>query len=591
MSNHSNRRPEGSNGNTVNEQATALLKEGIRNKIPSSKIAELRKKFSDDELIDRIQEAFYDRLNEINKRAKKFVKFVEKKFGNKGMPLHLVLKESKKYRQKYALSDLEFAEFKKQYEKMMNARLPLREQTSLIPNTNMAQLFGDVNSVDGIVVRDADFSVVQDIIKMHTMTRGTHNSVILQSMQYEGCANEVMAASFDVNRNNLSCAINPILVAMFAPKVRVFEEHFLYTNIAYIVKCKYNKEPILNKSDQDLLHQMIIDSADIVCSSETPLRDIRLRCNVQNNLWNSVLAMRNGKFFDCVGNDFFTAIDECKISTYDAPDLIYAGDEGVILKRLLSAMSFNSLLLSTNPVFGVNGTSNPVNFPVIANRVLSRPYLSLRLPEVDGDELLTLESAATSSQVYIENGMFVPKTQTILHTRGVIIFHVPRRTVSAIDTYQHLISPTPRLTQVPSHVLVNERINATKIVASPTIGIGGGQYTFVSGIVLETFKSPELENTIAHDTTRTDIVIGTAAVVRNTAQGSTMDYAAPYFIYSPKMINVDKDENPRVFNPNNIQAQTIKPVWEKLPDAGEDTGEKLLNTKGTIFFYRDISMV
>lgn len=579
MSNHSNRRPEGSNGNTVHEQAAALLKEGIRNKIPSSKIAELRKKFSDDELIDKIQEAFYDRLNEINKRAKKFVKFVEKKFGDKGLPLHLVLKESKKYRQKYNLSDLEFAEFKKQYEKMMNARLPNREQQSLMPNTNMAQLFGDVNSLDGIVVRDADFSVVQDIIKMHTMTRGTHNSVILQSMQYSGCDDEVMTAQYDTTRHNVVNAINPLIAAMFAPKVHILESHFLYTNISYIVKCKYNKEPIQNASDINLLHQMIIDSTDIVCSSDTPLKDIRLRCNVQNNLWNSVLSMRAGKFFDPAGNDFFNAIDECKISIHDAPDLVYAGDEGVILKRLLSAMSFNPLLVSTNPVFGVNGTSNPVNFPVIANKVVSRPFLSLRLPPPGSDEVLTLESAATNSQVYIENGMFVPKTQTILHCRGVIIFHVPRRTVAAIDTYQHMISATPQFTQIPSHILVNERINDSEIVCAPVIAISGAQYSFVSGIVLETFNPPASVGTIpTHDNMRTDIVVGTAAIVRNTNNGSVLNYAAPYHIYSPKMITHNADKT-----------QTQLPVWEVLDVAGNNTGEKLLASKGTIFIYRDVN--
>jgi hypothetical protein len=571
MSQQSNRRPEGTNGNVVHEQAVALLKEGIRHKIPASKIAELRKKFSNDEIVDKIQEAFYDRLNEIRTRAKKFVKLIEKKFGAKGLPLHVVLKESKKYREKYNLSALEFDEFKNQYEKMMNARLPTRDQQLLVPNTNMAQLFGDVTSNEGIVVRDNDYAVVEEIIKMYTMTRGAHSSVILQSMQYESCATEVMNAIYDSTRNNITCAVNPVLAAMFVPKIRIFETHFLYTNIAYIVKSKYNREPIQNGSDLNLLHYMIIDSNDIVCSAETPLRDIRLRCNVQNNLWNSVLAMRAGRFFDCVGNDFFAAIDECKISTHDAPDLVYAGDEGVIMKRLLAAMSFNSLLVATNPVFGANGSSNPINFPVLSNRVVSRPFLTLRLPDVDSDEEVHLDNAISHSQVYIENGMFVPKVQKVIVTKGVIIFHVPRRSVAAIDNYAHLINPTPRFTQIPSHILINERINDVKIIYSPVLRIENKIYNFVSGIILET--PTRMEDGDDPNEQRQKIIIGTAAVIRDTTNHGANNMGAPYQIYSPKLLpHID------AANAQNTQ----KKVWSSLGDA-----EAVLARKGTIFIYQD----
>jgi len=578
MSNNSNRRPEGSSNNTAHEQANALLKEGIRNKIPSSKIAELRRKYNDDEMIDRIQEVFYDRLNEIRSKSKKFVKAIEKKFASKGLPLHIVLKESKKYKQKYGLSDIEFNEFKKQYEKLMNARLPINEQQNLVPNTNMAQLFGDVNAVDGLTVRDSDYPVIQDIIKMYQVTRGTHSSVILQSMQYNECDTEVMQAKYDVTRNNLAFAVNPILVAMFAPKINIFEQHFLYTNIAYIVKCKYGREPINNAADLDLLHHMIIDSQDIVCSADSPLKDIRLRCNVQNNLWNNVLAMRAGKFFDSIGNDFFSAIDECKISMYDAPDLIYAGDEGVILKRLLAAMSFNPLIVSTDPVFGVNGNSNPINFPVIMNRVVARPLLTLRLPERNAaHEPITLESAVTNSQVYIENGMFVPKTQQVVYSRGVIIFHVPRRTVAAIDNYSHLISPTPKFTQIPSHILINERINDVPIEFQHIIEIAKQPYTFASAIVLET---PNIDANDDDREQRDKIVIGTATIIRDTSKGNGALFEAPYKIYSPKMIVLQSIVAPVA----GAGVNDIKDVWHELKH--EDNAESILRIKGTVFIFR-----
>ena len=61
----SNRRPEEDNTNTnaVDDNVKRLLKDGIRGKIPSSTIAELRRRYKDDNLIDKIEEVFYERLN------------------------------------------------------------------------------------------------------------------------------------------------------------------------------------------------------------------------------------------------------------------------------------------------------------------------------------------------------------------------------------------------------------------------------------------------------------------------------------------------------------------------------------------------
>jgi len=565
----SNRRPEedNTNNNAVDDQVKRLLKDGIRGKIPSSTISELRRKYNDDNLLDKIQEVFYDRLNEIKTRARKFAKLVEKKFGAKGLPLHIVLKESKRYKEKYNLSDVEFNEFKEQYQKLLNSRLPLEEQLELVPNTNMAQLFGDLHSNEGIVIKDSDFPVLQDILKMYTMTRTTHSSVILQSMQYENCPPEVLNGVFDPQKHNTSCSIHPILAAMFIPKIRLFEEHFLFTNIAYIVSTKNNKQPLNNMADINLLYSMINDANDIVCSAETPLKDIRLRCNLQNNLWNNVLSLRNGKFFDCVGNDFFNAIDDCKISTYDAPDLLYVGDEGIILKRLLSAFSFRPIVVSTNPIFGTYGTTNPVNFPVIANRVVSNQLLTLRLPPNNSKNQLTinLDSAISQSQVYLENGMFVPKTQEVIFTKGVIIFHVPRRTVSADNNYRNLISPIPQFEQIPSHILRNEQVNDFKINFDEVLSVKQESYYLRSAVFLETHDEPNSKNINGVD----QIVIGTGAIIRKANNPITGDF----WLYSPKLAQSESGKP--------------EPLMQKFiyndPDS-EDPLE-LLSTRATIFIY------
>lgn len=516
----SNRRPEEDSNNNVDDQVKKLLKDGIRGKIPTSIINDIRRKYNDDALADKIQEAFYERLNEIKTRARKFAKLIEKKFGTRGLPLHIVLKESKKYKDKYSLTDTEFDEFKIQYEKLLNSRLPQREQAELVPSTNMAQLFGDLYSSDGIIIKDSDYPVVQDIIKMYTMTRMNHSSVILQSMQYEDCALEVINGKFDPQRHNTACAIHPLIAAMFIPKIQMFDEHFLYTNIAYIVKAKYNKEPINNQSDVKLLYHMVNDANDVVCSADTPLKDLRLRANLQNNLWTNVIALRNGKFFDCAGNDFFAAIDDCKISMYDAPDLLYVGDEGVILKRLIGAFSFRPIVVSTNPVFGTFGTANPINFPVISNRVVATSLLTLRLPRINTDNTaLSLDLAISQTQVYIENGMFVPKTQEIVYINGVVIFHVPRRTLNTDQQYEGLIKPQIQWEQIPAHILQNERINGTPIDVRETMTIAKIPYYLRSAVFLNLDSTEK-------------IVISTTALIRKAVNNILAD---TYLVYNSQL--------------------------------------------------------
>ena len=53
----------------------------------------------------------------VQKKVLKFIKFIEKKYGIEGYPLHVVLKKSFKYKDKYNLTDEEFKLFQESYQK------------------------------------------------------------------------------------------------------------------------------------------------------------------------------------------------------------------------------------------------------------------------------------------------------------------------------------------------------------------------------------------------------------------------------------------------------------------------------------------
>jgi hypothetical protein len=576
MDNHSNRRSEGNSGTNVREQVIALMKEGIRGRIPASKISELRRNLNSDEQVDAIQTAFLELQRETQHRAKKFTKFIDEKFRQKNYPLHTVLKESEKYRRKNNLSDVEYSEFKHQYQKMHTSRGENMD-LDMLPSTNMALLFGDIYSTDGIAVKTEDYQALQDILKLHTMTKGVHSQVILQAMQYQGFPMEVAEAEYDSTRHNVSCAVNPVIVAMFAMKMNGFDHHFLYSNISYIVKCKYEKERIDHTFDRELLHAMILDSNDVVCSDKSVMADLRMRANVQNNLWNCVLQLRSGKFFECTNNDFFSAIEECKIFRQDAPDLIYTGDEHVIMRRLFAAMSFNPTLVNTTPIFGTGTQGNVVDFPVLDNTARFLPFFVVRIPDVntaDESQTVILDDAISRPQVYHENGVYVPKKQTVIATRGdVIIFHVPRRSIAAANRFQSMISTTPRFTQVPSHVLINERINDFKIEYNPIITISPATYGLVSAVVLETPIGMEEDK----EEQKHKIIIGNATIIRNTPIGNKMNFAADHVMYSPKLLPSQQAKSGA--------SVSIKKVWDDV----SDQADTILAHHGTIFVFEEIT--
>jgi hypothetical protein len=535
----------------VKKYVKLLFNDGIRGKIPQSELAKLKNSINNDDIIDKIEEVFYERSQEIARRAKKFTKLIEKKFGNKGYPLHIILKNSIKYKIKYNLSDAEFQEFKNNYEKLLYSRTPDYATANFTKlNTKMGKLFGDnLNLNTGLNIKNSEYSILQELIDFNEGTKSNHASIILQSLQYTTYPLEVSSASYNPEKNNLSNAIYPLLVALFVPKIQSLDEHFLYSNIANIVVSRNYKMPLKNIADLRLLWSLINDSNDVVCNYDSALTDLKIRANLQNNLWINVYNLRSGKFFE--STQFMEAIDKCKISMYDAPDLAYIGDEGVILKRLLASFAYRPLVVSTLPIYGNNGIANPVNFPIISNRIVTTPLLTLRLPLKNTIKEINLNEALVNAQIYLENGVFVPKTQELIHSDGTIIFHVPRRNLAPQTMYKQFIPTGTPFSGLPLNIYHIEYINQTEIKYDYTYEVENKEVMLRSAIYLET-----------HTVNDREIILTTGAVI---SEISGNIFSGISYKYSPKVS----------FN-NNANRQ----VFTKISNA-----QDFLCTKGTIFIY------
>jgi hypothetical protein len=405
----------------------------------------LREKYGDEELLDQIQESFTERSKEIRKRARKFARLITERYSNQNYPLHILLKKALKYKLKYNLADAEFEEFRRIYEQTLTGTEHPHHATVTVPYTNLSRALGqgNVDPHDGMKFDDRDYSVIQEIMDLERNRKPSHAQVVFQSIVYKDTAFEAMTGQFYPEKQNPLCHIHPIVAALFLPKIDLFENHMLRANIAYIVRTRYTKQPILTATDYELFYNLISDPTDIVCSNESAVKDLASRAHLQAHLWESVLSLRNGRYYDCNSTHFLRAIDNCKRNNYDSPDLLYYNDEGTMIQRLLGAFSLRPTIVATTPLYGVMN-NNPMRTHAIAPKVASLPMVILRLPVISSADTtgyteVNLKDALDMSQWYVEDGAVLPRNQQIIYSRDVLVFYVPRRAHTLNLGYQHCV--------------------------------------------------------------------------------------------------------------------------------------------------------
>ena len=567
--------------NTVEKEVRRLLKSNPRH-IPQSAMFKLREKYGDEEILDQIQDAFVDRSKEIKKKAKRFAKMIMERYANQNYPLHILLKKATKYKNKYNLSDGEFEEFRRIYEQQITGE-PHRSQhlDLVVPFTSMSQALGQpmVDLQDGIKTKsNEDMAILQDILKLYSESRPTHAHVVLQSITYKDCAFEALTGKFQRERMNPYCHVHPVLAALFIPKINLLEKHMLHANIAYIVRQRYLKQPIQTSNDYELFYDLVSDPTDVVCSSDSAIKDLYVRARLQSTIWNNVISLRNGRYYDCNNTNFNVAVDNCKRNTNDNPDTLYVNDEGSILQRILGSFSLRPTICATTPLYNVFNNGPMVQNNIVP-KVASIPMITLRLPPVSNlqqnNTVLKLQDSLQMSQWYVEDGNVVPKNQQVIYSRGVVFFYVPRRA--------HTLNIT-RLTQpyqfhrLPATVAGFERLNDREVDFDLTFSIRDSEYCLRSVVLLEISKSVAAEH-------GPKIVTGQSAVIIKKADDQNGDNVDRYYWYNPRDANVGHKLEDSV---DGVQFATNAPVT--VLDAGNMESEpfyRRASTRGTIFVYQE----
>lgn len=433
-------------------------------------LSKLRATHKDEDVVNKIYDAYKERLAHITKKAGKFRQIIMDKYAPMNLSYDQLIHKAKKYQRALKLSDDEFTMF-------LNLSMTDRG-TGLnvfsLPNTPLAKTLGYEAAMaiaDRLSVKESEMDTVQEILKLYGESKSLHAQVVIQSLSYLDLAGEALVGQYEPNKHNVYSYVHPIVAALFFPRINLIDEHILIANLGYIVKCKYDGRQIMTKPDFELYWDLIGDPNEHVCTTVSPIKDLKNRFYLQTKLWDSVLNLRQGKYYAPSLADFLMAIDACRSNIYDSPDLTYVKDEGSIIRRLLSAFSLRPTMVSTMRLynsyaygFGGYGYGAASSMAMAGlTQVTTVPMITFRLPgTLSGAAAgpVQLTTALTQPQWFVENKMIVPKTQEIIHSRDVLFFYVGRR----FQTLNLTAMGMPyNFTQLPSTVAGYERMNPTEI--------------------------------------------------------------------------------------------------------------------------------
>merc|ERR1712100_825561 len=87
----------------VNDEVDRLFKK-TKGNASAANLNNLRRKYTDVELADKIQSSFVEKHRKITKKAKKFAQLIRERYSNEQYPFHLLLNKALKYKVKLGLS-------------------------------------------------------------------------------------------------------------------------------------------------------------------------------------------------------------------------------------------------------------------------------------------------------------------------------------------------------------------------------------------------------------------------------------------------------------------------------------------------------
>lgn len=556
---------------SVSAEVQKLFRAG--DQVDTTLLLQLRNKYGDEELADRVREAFIQRHSMVVKGAKKFAQAIRTKYSQSNIPYHQLLMKAQLHARKHGLSQAEFAEFQRMYEQELAGTS--RANEVVLPLTTMIKVLGNLSGdgrSSGVSISENDYRNLQEILKLYEASKQLHSQVVIQNLGYNNTVFSKVVVNGKINKSthNPGEHVHPVVAALFGPSIPVVQSHFLYSNLSGIIKNLYNREPLRTRPDYELYYNLITDPNDVVCDNRTPVADLLQRCNLQNQLWNAVLHLRNGQHYNSSFREFMTAVDVCRLNKHDSPDLVYGRHDGTVFKRLVNAFSFRPTVVATVPVstvfahnpYAQNVRPTITNIPMINVRLLSfqsvAPVAFTNGGFQAGDNVqVNLKDAVNQVQTFIEGNMLVNRVTNVISSRQVLFFYVDRRAHVMNIGMRHF-----NLNNLPKSIAGLERTNKKEVTVPETIDINNVTFNLCSAVCV---KTTPYSNISAEQLNENNIefVTGSKAVV-----------------YSESPSTDTASNNNYVYDPVGAIQTSDEKCWNELNTEDE------VKTKGTIIIYK-----
>jgi hypothetical protein len=302
--------------------------------------------------------------------------------------------------------------------------------------------------------------------------------------------------------------------------------------------------------------------------------DLRNRVLLQQHLWNSVIAIRAGKYFDVTAAEFITSIDNCKFSVY-SPEVANMGDETMVLKRLFASFSFNPITVVSAPVYtGMNYTQfNTIGF---TQEVYNIPYLQYNVPPQQAITAPLNINDVLSQTIYeFKENTFVQRSRRVHSAEEVIAVSLSRK----FRAPQVRTATSPFFSALPLTSNGYETINQTEVNCPGVIQVGDNNEAFeLKSAVFAELMMPVVNTSNAQLVSTTEIVVGTSAIVQTTGV---------YYAYRPVLIHTPLVSGPVSAPKSSPITQLIVGATDAngLPDVDRDPFT-MINKRGLVVFYK-----
>lgn len=569
MSNQGTLSKHSSGNDDIDKEVAKLLRsQGTsRQKDTYQILDDLKRRYKDSQIIDSVMSRYKHKLDRVRKLAEKIKEKLVTKYPNFTTKEYIT--KITEYQKKYKFDDNE-----------MDAilRLLFRTGQAIISTDALDLEYNEMSKALGfrplsyhmkeeLNVAPDQMDALQDILKVNAATKELHYQVQLQSLVYDDSALVSLAGQFDKLKTgfNMFNFIHPVIVALFLPKINFLDEHMLIASISGVIKNRYERSDIQTQPDYELYIDIASDPAETACTagskSVKPFTDLLARCDVQTKVWESVLNLRQGKYYSGDLTSFVIAVDACKNNIFDAADLAYVKDEGTVLRKLLGVFSMRPTIVATAPIYGVNTITSPIA-SIAATHITTVPMISLRINIYDknSNQSVRLTDALQQQQLYIHKRQITVKSQEILYSRDILVFYVHRR-------YQNInlarLTRPYELSVLPITMNQFEKLNTTQVVSPLTIDIRQQKFVLKSVVAVETVTTKYNH----------ELITGCSALVRR----QTPSGGEEALKYSPLDLR------------NNAPLNIIKPLTS-LPIASRFVGEPsflgISEQRGTLFIYK-----